>query len=162
MWCWSSVWPHRAILHQCDVDPVCGPIELSSTQCGVGPVCGPIELSSTQCDVDPVCVPIELSSTQCDVDPMCVPIELSSTQCDVDPVWVPIAPLSTCLCCDMQDSSPSSNRHRTLCNAVFWASYCLRPWSASWRTTVLYAHTYTQHHSHSVVTDCPLTLVGIN
>ena len=39
-----------------------------STQCNINPVCVPIELSSTQCDdVGPVCVSIELSSTQCGI-----------------------------------------------------------------------------------------------
>ena len=105
--------PHRAIFQ---------PTSTASTQCDVGPVCVPIELLSTyfnlppptQCDVGPVCVPIELLSTyfnlppptQCGVGSVCIPIELLSTyfnmppptQCGVGPVCVPnCQPTSTCL-----------------------------------------------------------------
>ena len=38
VWCWSSVCPHRAIVNL---------LQPASTQCDVGPVCVPIELLST-------------------------------------------------------------------------------------------------------------------
>ena len=75
--------------NQCDVDPACGPIELSSpcsTQYNVDPVCVPIGLYSTcsnKSDVDPVCVPmkiyLQLAQNQSDVDPVCDDIDLLST-----------------------------------------------------------------------------------
>ena len=77
--------PHRAIVNllqpastQCDVDPVCAPIELLTTYvlqlASLNPVwcwsrVGPhraidylLQPARNQCDVDPVCVPVELLS----------------------------------------------------------------------------------------------------
>ena len=63
VWCSSSVYPNRAIVNL--RQPVCVLIQLlstGSTQCDIDPVCVPIELLSTKYYTDSVCVPIELSS----------------------------------------------------------------------------------------------------
>ena len=56
VWCWSSVCPHRAVVH---------PLQLASTQYDVGPVCVPIEQLLTYFNLPQPnvviiqCVPIE-------------------------------------------------------------------------------------------------------
>ena len=80
------VYPHRAIVNI---------LQPSSTQCDVGPVCVPIELLSTclipvwcwfsVCPHRAIVNLLQPASTQCGVGPVCVPIKLLST-C-LNPVW---------------------------------------------------------------------------
>ena len=145
VWCGPTVSPHRAIVNlpqpsvmlthcvspqsycqptsaQCDVVPLCLPIELLSTY--LSPVwCGPTvsphrtivnlpqpSVMQTHC-VSPqsYCQP---TSAQCDVDPLCLPTELLSTY--LSPVWC----------------WPTVSPHRAIVNppqpSVMW-THCVSP-----------------------------------
>ena len=102
--------PHRAIVNllqpastQCDVGPMCVPIELLSTyfslpqpsvllvQCVVGPVCCWSSVLLVQCVVGPVCCcPVCCWSSvllvQCVVGPVCCWSSVLLVQCVVGPV----------------------------------------------------------------------------
>ena len=61
VWCWSSVCPHRAIVHL--LQPASTQCWCWSSVCPHRAIVNLLQPASTQCGVGPVCVPIELLST---------------------------------------------------------------------------------------------------